>query len=152
MNNLLRRLRESKRGVAEVIGSLVIILIVSLAGVVVYAYSVNIMGSYNSNFNLQTAQSEGLLKERFEIVGVWLNQNQLNLTVLDYGQTDLSVVAVYINGTAVTQFTNGNRATIGAGELVNVKFASPLTIQQGDCLEILAVSERGGKNTVLYQA
>jgi len=152
VNILLKRLRDSKKGVAEVIGSLVIILIVAIAGTIVYAYSVNVIGSSSSNFNLQTTQNEELLQERFEIIKVWSNQNQLNLTLFNYGQTDLSIVAVYINGTAVPQFTSGNTVKIGEGQLLNVKFTSPFFVQSGSCLEILAISARGGRNTVFYQA
>jgi hypothetical protein len=149
---MLKRLRENKKGVAEIIGSLVIVLIVAFAGTIVYAYSINVIGSSNSNLNLQTTQSEQLLQERFEIIREWSNQNQLNLTIYNYGQTDLSLVAVYINGTAVQQFTSGNTIQIGEGQLVNIKFTSPITFQTGSNLEILAISARGGRNTVLYQA
>jgi hypothetical protein len=152
VNLLLKRLRESKKGIAEVIGSLIIILIVAIAGVVVYAYSVNVIDSSSSRLGLQTSQNEDLLKERFEIVQVWSNQNQLNVTILNYGQIDLSISSIYVNGTAVSVFQSGNSVLTGTGEIVNVEFTSPLVIQSNSCLQILAVSERGGKNTILYQA
>jgi hypothetical protein len=151
MNILLKKLRESKTGVAEVIGSLIIILIVAIAGVIVYAYSVNVIGTTSSRFSIQTEQNEELIQERFEIVRTWSNQDIINITVLNFGRTDLSIVSVYVNGTAVSSYDSDNSIPIGPGQLVNVKFASPFEIQVGSCLQILAVSERGGKNTVLYQ-
>jgi hypothetical protein len=148
---LLKRLKESRKGVAEVVGSLIIILIVAIAGVIVYAYSVDVIGTTSSRFSLQTAQNEELIQERFEIVRVWSNQDIVNITVLNYGRTDLSIVSVYVNGTAVSIYDSGNSITIGPGQLVNVQFVSPLEIPVDSYLEILAISERGGKNTVLYQ-
>ncbi len=152
MDILLKRLINCKKGVAEVIGSLIIILIVAVAGVVVYAYSLNVMSSSSSNFNLQSVQREQQAQERFQILRVWSNQNQFNVTILNHGQTDLTVAAVYLNGTASTQYTGGKDTTIGVGQLVNVKFTSPITVQSGSTVQILAVSERGGKTTVLYEA
>ena len=151
MNVLLKRFRDSKKGVAEVVGSLIIILIVAIAGVVVYAYSVNVIGTTSSRFSIQTEQNEELIQERFEIVRIWSNQDILNITVLNFGRTDLSIVSVYVNGTAASGYDNDNSIPIGPGQLVNVKFTSPFELQVDSCLQILAVSERGGKNTVLYQ-
>lgn len=153
MKTLLKRLTRSKKGLSEIVASLMLILIVTIAGVIVYAYSVSVIGSSSSNFDLQTTQSEDLAKERFQIIRVWSNgQNQLNLTVLNYGKTDLTINAVYVNGTAVAQFVSGNGVAIGVDQLVNVKFTLPFTIQSGSLIEILAVSARGGKNTVIYSA
>ena len=148
---MLKRLMRNKKGLSEIIASLLLILIVTSAGVVVYAYSVKVIGSSSSNFNLQNAQNEEQAQERFQIIRVWSSQNQFNLTILNYGMTDLTIVAVYINGTAVTQFISGNAVTIGADQLINVRFTSPLTVQSGS-LQILAVSQRGGKNTVFFEA
>lgn len=153
MKALLERLIRCNKGIAEIVGSLVLILIVTAAGVIVYAYSVNVMSSSSSNYDLQTTQSEQQAQERFEAVRVWLNSpNQLNLTILNYGKTDLTIDAVYINSTKVTQFTSGRAVTIGIGQLVNVKFTSPLAIQTGSSVEVLVVSQRGGKSTVFFKA
>ncbi len=149
---MLRRFLRCKRGVAEVIGSLVIILIVTIAGVGVYAYSLNAMSASSSNLNQKTNQLSELAQERFEIIRVWSNsQNHVNITVLNYGKTDLTIAAVYVNGTAVQQYISGRDKTVGTDKLVTVEFTSPLPVQAGSCLQILAVSERGGKNTVLYE-
>ncbi len=149
---MLRRFLRCRRGVAEVIGSLVIILIVTIAGVGVYAYSLNAMASSSNNLNQKTSQLSEQALERFEIIRVWSNdQNRVNITVLNYGQTDLHIAAVYVNGTAVQQYINGMDTTVGTDKLVTVEFTSPLSVQSASCLQILAVSERGGKDTVLYE-
>ena len=91
-------------------------------------------------------------QERFEILRAWSNnESRFNITVLNYGKTDLSIVAIYLNGTAVQQYLSGKDTTIGTGQLLTVEFTSPLTIQTSSWLEILAVSARGGKTTVLYE-
>jgi flagellin-like protein len=151
VNITLTKLRTSKKGLSEVIGSLILIMIVSISGVIVYAYSVNIIGTSSTDFSIRTVQNEELLKEKFQILRVWMHQNQMNLTILNWGQTDFTTAAVYVNGLAVIQFTSKNSVTIGPGELANVEFTLPFTAQLGSNLEVLVVSDRGGKNSAVYQ-
>jgi hypothetical protein len=148
---MLKKFLHCKKGVAEVIGSLIIILIVTIAGVGVYAYSLNAIASSSNNLTQKTVQYSEQAQERFEIITVWSNNQNIKLTILNYGQTDLSIAAVYVNGTAVQQYLSGRGTKIGTEQLLTVEFTSPLPIQNA-CIDILAVSERGGKNTVLYQA
>lgn len=72
--------------------------------------------------------------------------------MLNYGRIEVAIDAVYVNGTAVSVFLSGKGITVGAGQLVWVKFTSPFSILSGNVHEILAVSERGGKNAVFWKA
>jgi flagellin-like protein len=146
---ILKRFLQCKRGVSEIIGSLIIILIVTIAGVAVYAYSLNAISVSSSELNQQTQVYSELAQERFEVIKVWNNSSQFRLTVLNFGKIDFAVDAVYINGVAV-EVTSGGGETVGVGELVTVEFNSPITFSSGDVLRILVVSERGGRNTVLH--
>lgn len=148
---VIKKFLRCKKGISEVIGSLIIILIVTIAGVGVYAYSLNAMSSSREDLNQQTTIYGELAKERFEIIRVWSSGQHFNVTILNYGQTDLTINAVYLNGTSVSQYLSGKDQTIGSGKLVTVEFKTPITIQSDSLLQILAVSERGGKHTVLYQ-
>jgi flagellin-like protein len=147
------RLLSNKRGVSEVIASLILILVVTAAGVVIYAYSVTAFSSSGSHFEQQTKLDQEQMRERFQVIRDWWDSStsQLNLTVLNCGQIDITVSAVYINGTAVQQFLSGQNVRVGVGELVQVKFISPLPIQLGTVNEILVVTERGGKNSVSWK-
>lgn len=151
---MFERLLSNKRGVSEIIASLILILVVTAAGVVIYAYSVSAFSSSGSHFEQQTKLNTEQIRERFQVIRVWWDNsnNQLNLTILNYGQIDITVSAVYINGTAVQQFLSGQSVHVGVGELVYVKFVSPLPIQSGTVSEILVVTERGGKNSVSWKA
>ncbi|MCW3999251.1 MAG: hypothetical protein NWE93_03335 [Candidatus Bathyarchaeota archaeon] len=148
---MLSRFIRCKRAVAEVVGSLIIILIVTIAGVGVYAYSVNAISQSSDNFNQKTTYYAEQAQERFEILRTWSGNQIVNITVYNFGQTDLSIQSVYLNGTAVQNYISGRAQTIGTGQIINVKFTSPINLQDASCIEILAVSERGGKNSVLYE-
>jgi flagellin-like protein len=147
------RLLSNNRGVSEVIASLILILVITVAGVVIYSYSVTAFSFSGSHFEQQTKLDQEQIRERFQVIHVWWDSsNQLNLTILNYGQIDIAVSSVYINGTVVQQFFGDRSVSVGVGELVWVRFASPLPIQLGTVSEILVVTERGGKNSVSWKA
>jgi flagellin-like protein len=149
VNSLFR----NKRGVSEIIASLILILIVSSAGVLAYSISLTTFSSSNSNYQLQTNQKEAKAQERLEVLAIWWDrQNQFNLTVLNYGTIDLTVDKVYVNGTMVTTYISGIGTQIAPTSIIPVTFASPLPIATGQTYDILVVSERGSKNEISWQA
>lgn len=149
MSDLIR----NKRGLSEIVSSLLLILIVASAGVVIYAYSIGAFNVSASHFQLQTQLGEERVRERFQVIRVWWDTaNQLNLTVLNHGDIGISVDAVYINGTAVVSFLGGRGVFTPVGQLVNVRFVSPVTISSGSVYEIAVVTERGGRAVVSWKA
>lgn len=147
------RFFRDRHGVSEVVASLTMILIVSIAGTALYSYSMNTFGSSGSSLQLQTDSREEQARERFSIISIWWDTyNQLNLTVLNHGKIDLAIDAVYIDGTAVTAFVDGKGEMVTIGDIVCVKFTSPITILDGQTYEIIAVSERGSRDVVYWKA
>lgn len=147
------RLLRNKNGVSEIIASLMLLLVVSAAGVVLYAYSLGAFNSSTSSFRLYAGGKEEMARERFAIVAVWWAAgNQLNLSVLNYGRIELAIDAVYVNATAVPNFTSGRGIIAGIWELLRVKFTSPVSIVSGRTYEIVAVSQRGDRNAIHWKA
>jgi len=144
-----RSFLHDKRGVSEIIASLMMVLIVSVAGVALYSYSLDAFSSSGSSFQLQTDQREERARERFSIIAVGRDGDQLNLTVLNYGKIDLAIDAVYINGTMAS---SGTGITVRTGKLVSIEFTSPVSIDSGQTYDIIAVSERGSKDVVYWKA
>jgi flagellin-like protein len=147
-----RSFSRNNRGISEIIASLLLLLIVSVAGAALSSFSLSAFSSSSSTFQQQIDQREEQARERFQITAVWWNTvNQLNLTILNYGKIDIAVDAVYINGTPAS-ISSGRGATVGTGELVTVKLAFSVLIQDGQTYEIVAVSERGSKNAAYWKA
>ncbi|MCW4005166.1 MAG: hypothetical protein NWF04_01000 [Candidatus Bathyarchaeota archaeon] len=150
---MLKKLLRNKKGVSEVIGSLILIFIVTVAGVAVYAYSVSSFNSSSSFFQQQSQNDAAQVRESFSITRVWYDtSNQFNLTLFNHGEIDITINAVYLNGTAVTQYLTETNVRIGVNELFWLKLVSPIPIESGSTLEILVVTQRGGKGTVFYKA
>jgi hypothetical protein len=139
--------------VSEIIASVVLILIVSSAGIVAYSYSIGAFSTSASFFQSDTNLKEQQAQERFAIIAVLsYPQNKLNLTLLNYGQIDLTIDMVYVNWTTVTSYSAGRRITIAKGGLIQVSFTSPFSIQSGSTYEIITVSTRGSKNAISWKA
>jgi len=143
----------NRHAVSEIIGSVILILIVSSAGIVAYSYSIGAFSSSTSFFQLDTNLKEQQTQERFAIIAVWSNPpNQLNLTVLNYGQIGLTIATVYVNWTLVTNYSAGRGTTVGTGALIVVNFTSPISIQSGSTYQIIVVSTRGSENAINWMA
>lgn len=153
---MFRSFFRDKRGVSEVVSSLMMILLVATAGTILYAYSTSTLSSSGSSFQQATAKKEELARERLLITTVWWNisTEYMNVTVLNYGKIELSIDAVYIDGTQVSAatYTDGRGETIGKGSIVSVKFTSPVSLTDGQTYEIITVTERGSRDVVYWEA
>ena len=153
---MCRSFFHNKRGVSEIVASLFIVLIVSAIGAGLYTYSLNVFSSSGSSFLSKTGKREECAQERLLITAVWWNvtTGYLNVTVLNYGEIELAIDGVYIDGTQVsaTAYTDGKGETVTKGSIVSVKFFSPVSIVDGQIYEIIAVSERGSRDVVYWEA
>jgi hypothetical protein len=77
--------------------------------------------------------------------------DQLNLTIFNYGEIEVTIDSAYVEGTKVIDLT-GKGVIVGKEQLTTVQFISPVSIQSGVTYEILVVSSRGGKNAVFWKA
>jgi flagellin-like protein len=142
-----------RRGVSEIIASLILVLIVTAAGTVAYSMSLSSFSQSSSLFQLQTGQREEQARERFLIIRVrnTMMVDQLNLTIFNYGEIEVTIDSAYVEGTKVIDLT-GKGVIVGKEQLTTVQFISPVSIQSGVTYEILVVSSRGGKNAVFWKA
>ena len=152
MLEMLQQLRLDERGVSEVVASLVILLVVSVAGAALYSYSMDTFSASWSSFMLHTMGKEEHAKERFAVIAVWWDSSsELNLTILNYGMIELAIDAVYLDGRKAS-VNEGRGIVTVSGAVVNVKFASPIPIQVNETYQIVAVSERGTRDEVHWKA
>jgi archaellum component FlaF (FlaF/FlaG flagellin family) len=145
-----RSLFQDERGVSEVAASLIMILIVSLVGTILYAYSTTSFNSSESSFQLETILKKERARERLVITTIWWNvtNDHMNITILNYGKIEFVIDAIYIDGTpvSISAYQEGRGETIAKGELVSIKFTSPITIEDDHTYEIIAVTNRGSRD------
>jgi len=141
----LARLACDRRGVSEAISALLMMLIAIAAGTMLYSYSARSFGIAYSQFNNHISTDEQIAEERFSVLYVWSSQsnNQVNATVMNYGEVDLVIAAAYVNRTQVTQFQGGMGVSVGLAQIVNLKFTSPITITRGLTYILIVATRRG---------
>ena len=134
-----------RRGVSEIIASLLILMIVSVLGTVLYTYSLNISQLQQDKLIRDTTLSTGKAQERFQVIGVWYRQSNeiMNLTVLNYGKQELFVSEVYIDGVRVSNHISGFDVEIFSDNIGQIVFVSPSSLSSGIQHEIEIASVKG---------
>jgi len=91
---------KSRRGVSEIVASLIMLIIVSTMGVMLYNLSMSNISSQQNSLISDTDFSKTVAQERFEIITAkGFNKNSesyLNVTFYNYGQIDVNIIDVYI--------------------------------------------------------
>ncbi|MBD3172282.1 hypothetical protein GF326_07405 [Candidatus Bathyarchaeota archaeon] len=100
---------------------------------------------YNDDYFRETELVIGQTRERFNVPAVWCDQssNLFNITVYNFGEIDLRISDIYINGIRVTSYSSGRDTKILTGSLQQVVFNSPVSISNGEEYRIRIVSNRG---------
>lgn len=134
-----------RRGVSEIIASLLVLMIVSVLGTILYTYSLNISQLQQDKLIRDTSLSTGKAQERFQVIGVWYRQSNdiMNLTVLNYGKQELFVSDVYIDGVRVSNHISGFDVEIFSEDIGQIIFVTPSSLSSGIQHEIEIVSIRG---------
>ena len=134
-----------RRGFSEIIGSLMILLIISALGTILYNYSLD---TVNRQKNILESDIKIALEKaqvRIKVIFVHSNYSadMLNLTILNYGVSSVTIDDVYINNTIVQTYLNGQGATILPLGLGQISLVSPVPITQDALCDIVIVSLRG---------
>lgn len=141
------------RGVSEIIASLMLLLIVTVLGTFLYSYTLTSTGLQQSYLRSQVELESERAEERFRVVSVlWLGDDKLNVTILNYGLIDVTIADVYVNGVRVSTYHGGRGEEIYTSELGWICFESPIPIEEGSSYEITIVSERGVTYAYLWES
>jgi len=141
------------RGVSEVVASLILLLIVTTLGTFLYSYTLTSTGLQQSYLQSQVELESERAEERFRVVSVlWLGDDKLNVTILNYGLIDVTIADVYVNGVRVSTYHGGRGEEIYTSELGWICFESPIPIEEGFSYEIIIVSERGVTYAHLWES
>lgn len=134
-----------RRGISEIIGSLMILLIISALGTILYNYSLD---AVNHQKNILESDINTALEKaqvRIKVISVQSNYsaNILNLTILNYGSYSVTIDDVYINNTNVQTYLDGQGTTILPLDLGQISLVSPVPIIQDELCDIVIVSLGG---------
>ena len=134
-----------RRGVSEIIGSLIILLIVTTLGTYLYNHSLTIISYQQESLETELIIASERAQERLKITAIWWSPiyDVLNITVFNYGSSETQVSDVYINNERVVNYLSGRNQVIDSMELTKVVFEPPSLIDPETLFEIVIVSQRG---------
>jgi len=143
-----------RRGVSEIISTIIIILIVSVAGSLLFTYSSVLFQRQQDTAIRENKLSTVQAQELFRFSAVWWNGNDdlLNVTVYNYGKLDIDISDIYIDGVRVQTYFFGRNELILTEKYLRVVFTSPVTIVAGETYSINVVSSNGVKKVGDWEA
>jgi hypothetical protein len=137
----------ARRGVSEIVSSLIVLLIVSIMGVSLYNYSYALSWEKTQYYIDEVEFDIRQSKEKFKIISVIkLPSNQLNVTYFNFGSIEISVSAAYIDEIQVTEYQEGLGINISSFHLGYIIFTSPIAIQSDQSIDVILVTKRGVSN------
>lgn len=87
----------TRRAVSEIIASMVVLIIVSSLGVMLYNISLSTFTSQQNDLLLDVALEEKIAQERFSIMGATRTvDNKMVITYINYGNIDVRITDVYL--------------------------------------------------------
>lgn len=143
-----------RRGVSEIISTIIIILIVSVAGSLLFTYSSVLFQRQQATAIRENKLSTVQAQELFRFTAVWWNGNDdlLHVTVYNYGKLDIDISDIYIDGVRVETYFFGRGELILTEKYLRVAFTSPVTIVAGETYSINVVSSNGVKKVGDWEA
>lgn len=135
---------QKRFGVSEIVASLVLLLIVSSLGVFLYSITTSTTNTQIDIAITETSREILRTQERFRIVAATNSSETYTITVLNYGEVDITISNIYVNG------INNENPEIDVQSLelkpFNFNYSSPLNSP----LMITIVSERGISHSYSY--
>ena len=143
-----------RRAVSEIIASLMLLLIVSALGTVLYSYTLTITQGQHDDLTSEMSSAAERAQERVRVIAVWWSGigDLLNVTVLNYGRIDVGIADVYVNGERVTDYSFGRNELIYTQKWGRLGFTSPKPVTAGSTYEITIVSENGVPNVYVWES
>jgi hypothetical protein len=86
----------SHRGISEIVASMILLVIVSVMGVMLYNFSLENMNSQQNNLLIDVKLREEITQERFEIITVSHIDGYVWIYFVNYGQIDVKITDCYL--------------------------------------------------------
>ncbi len=134
-----------RRGVSEIISTIILILIVSVAGSLLFAYSADFFQGQQDSIISENERTIDQSEERFRISTVfWSGAGDvLDIAVYNYGIDDMEITDIYVDGVRVQTYTSGRNEIIYTEKIKRIVFTSPVSITLGEGYTINIVSGKG---------
>jgi hypothetical protein len=167
----MRRKWKSRLGVSTVIANMLMIMITLSLAAILVAWAGTSYGAFSSGSQIFFQQRGQALQERFVVENVFFNATTSPPTILIFvrnvGAEDSNIVALYVNGTALTPQSAGHgstcvfsgtplsaRLTVGGVCEFNLQWVPPsggTAVGKGATFYIIVASARGNQASYIVR-
>ena len=144
---------KSKKGVSEVVASLVVLLIVSILGTSIYSVSVTTMQKQRDAIKWTSNIESKKYMEKIRTLYVNWNStdDELEIYFLNYGNIVINIADIYLNGFRVLNYIEGRNVPVQTSDIDTIKIELPITITTGELYEVIIVTGRGVSHVYNWQ-
>ncbi len=144
---------KSKKGVSEVVASLVVLLIVSILGTSIYSVSVTTMQKQRDAIKwTSNIESEKYMEKIRTLYVNWNSTgDELEIYFLNYGNIVINIADIYLNGFRVLNYIEGRNVPVQTSDIDTIKIELPITITTGELYEVIIVTGRGVSHVYNWQ-
>ncbi len=144
---------KSKKGVSEVVASLVVLLIISILGTSIYNMSVTTMQKQRDAIKwTSNIESEKYMEKIRTLYVNWNSTgDELEIYFLNYGNIVINIADIYLNGFRVLNYIEGRNVPVQTSDIDTVKIELPITITTGELYEVIIVTGRGVSHVYNWQ-
>jgi len=131
------KLKVNRKAVSPVIATLLMIAIAVAAAILVYVWSMGLVGTLQGTGGQQT--KEQLIMEAYDAKS---SSSQWTLHIRNVGPTNSTIVAVYVEGTSVD--IGGGPVSLNPGESKSVTLSNiPTTVKAGAAYTVKVITSSG---------
>ena len=136
---------EKRKAVGEIMAALILMLIASITGVLLFTTSLRTSNAQGEILRSQVVDESESSQERFQVINAFFESGSVKIWVHNYGNVEIEIVDVYINGVRTSLYQNG-------GEVIQTDtFPRKITLTipegaTGPNYTITVISTRGIKN------
>src|SRR6185437_14223588 len=140
-----------RRGLSSVVGA--VFAVIALASTVGYiTYSMNVLDNYNQSVLARNQQGADIIKEKFQVSGVTLVNNKLNITVVNTGSLPVNFTKIWITNKSSTttawvkSYTPVNNLAAPGNTLTNIGQSVNTWLNTNYPYHVKLVTSRGNTN------
>jgi flagellin-like protein len=138
----MRKLANNKRGISNVVSTLLMILVVMVGMGLLFAY----LTTYVANYQIGSGSS---VLESMVVEDVWFkNSNQVELWVYNVGKVGFTITNIYVNGTLRFTVDPNNASDVQIGNHTRIPFN--LSWNNGNDYSFKIVTSRGSAFSGTY--
>ena len=136
---------QHRRGISELYASVILLIIISSMGTILYSYAIETALNYEENIMHQEEIKSKKLMEKYSIIYIkWNNDTErFKISIFNYGTYDIEIGEIYINNEIVKSNSDNKDIKIESYQIKEISINTTIKIMDNVLYEILVTTKNG---------